>query len=104
MQDLILLDEKITVTTTEGDVVQITGDFHVESQNRNINVNKTQKAHRLNFITKLQGQMKSMTMLEKGERIIYVAGEASIVYAFSLQDHDIIGMGLMKTCGAWATA
>jgi len=48
--------------------------------------------------------MKSMTMLEKGERIIYVAGEASIVYAFSLQDHDIIGIGLMKTCGAWATA
>jgi hypothetical protein len=33
-----------------------------------------------------------MTILEKGERIIYAAGEASIVYAFSLKDHDIIDL------------
>ena len=79
------------MTTTEGDVVLITGDFHVESQNRDIQVLMLIKANRLNFITKMQGQMRSMTMLEKGERIVYAAGDASIVYAFSLQDHDIIG-------------
>ena len=36
--------------------------------------------------------MKSMTILEKGERIIYAAGESGIVYAFSLNDHDLIDL------------
>ena len=34
--------------------------------------------------------MRCMTLLEKGDRIVYAAGDSSIVYAFSLEDHDII--------------
>ena len=36
--------------------------------------------------------MNCITMLEKGERVVYTAGDASIVYAFNLHDHDIIGL------------
>ena len=47
IQDLILANHKLIVTTTEGDVVVVTADFHEESQNRQI------QANRINFISKI---------------------------------------------------
>ena len=32
-----------------------------------------------------------MTLLESNERVIYASGDSSIVYAYSLDDHEIIG-------------
>lgn len=50
------------------------------------------KAQRLNFITKLSGSMMALALLEKEieDRILFVAGDSSVVYGFSLDNHEII--------------
>lgn len=46
---------------------------------------------RINNICKLNGNMKALTVMERPEdTIIYAAGDAAIVYAFSVENHDIV--------------
>jgi len=50
------------------------------------------KAVRNNYITKLTGQLKALSFVEKNpkDRILYIAGENSKVYAFSFESHELI--------------
>jgi hypothetical protein len=70
-------------------VVKIYGNFTDNSKKRNIQFQK------INFINKIQGNMRCMTLLESNERVLYASGDSSIVYAYSLDDHEIIGRVLI---------
>ena len=63
------------------------------------------KANRINFITRLSGNLNALSILQKvitiilnfkknnkntGERNIYVAGSNGTTYGFSLETHEII--------------
>lgn len=50
------------------------------------------KAVRNNYITKLTGKLQALSFLEKNsdDRILYVAGENSKVYALAFDNHELI--------------
>ena len=61
--DLVFADDKLIVTTTEGDVVEV-HFTQKEEWNSNNFVHKL-KAQRINYITKLSGNLKALSLLEK---------------------------------------
>lgn len=90
IQDLIYQDSQIIFSTALGDLVKISGDFSESCEKRDI------QSQKYNFINKIQGNMRCMALLESSERVIYASGEASIVYAYSLDDHEIIGKAFKR--------
>ncbi|KAL4497254.1 hypothetical protein ABPG72_011189 [Tetrahymena utriculariae] len=65
-----------------------------EEQIKHIEVYK-KTFQRNNYISKLKGNLNALALLQKAdndEKILYAGGDAGIVYAFSLESHEIIDM------------
>jgi len=54
---------------------------------------------RVNFITKLAGDLRALCILERPEnddKIIFTAGSSSIIYGFSVETHEIIDIWTVR--------
>lgn len=86
--DLLVTQDDLLVCTTEGDLVSLSLKSIKNSQDSNMDI----KAVRNNYITKLTGKLQALSFLEKNsdDRILYVAGENSKVYALAFDNHELI--------------
>ncbi|EGR29518.1 PH domain protein [Ichthyophthirius multifiliis] len=89
--DILIADDKLLVSTTYGDIIEIKLNQKQEwTSNKFI---QKMHANRLNFITKLNGNLNAMCILERPEnddKILFVAGQSGVVYGFSLETHEIV--------------
>lgn len=85
--DLVCAENKILVSTLEGDVVEI-----LITKNEQWSMQKL-NAKRMNAICKLSGQMRALSILKgkgDGDEILFAAGDQAVVYAFSLDSHEMV--------------
>lgn len=88
---------KMYVSTTEGDVVEIS-----LSQKKELHKNTYSyklEAHKVSKICKLKGTMKAITLLERtDDTLVFVAGDSAIISAFSLETHDLVDLWSVIFC------
>lgn len=79
------------LATTEGDVVEIS-----LSQKKELSRNTYSyqvEAQKIKNISKLSGNMKAITLLEKPDStLVFVAGDSAIISAFSSDNHDLFDL------------
>ncbi|KAL4455920.1 hypothetical protein ABPG73_008674 [Tetrahymena malaccensis] len=89
--DILVAVDKLLISTIYGDIIEIKLNQKQEWQSNKF-IMKTH-ANRLNYITKLNGNLNAMCILERPEnddKILFVAGQSSVVYGFSLETHEIV--------------